>query len=219
LIQEITADDFLTLRHALQAEAASTAVDAVFDGAVEQAIISRFPLQKIGVEAERTRLLKARIRTPAGDAEVWAIHAYRLNLLPGRNFLSYGGDFELHRRSESQFEWLAEEIHRTPSRLILGGDFNVPYGSYPYRLIADVLRETHAEAGWGFGFTFPASSDHARWLTISGQRIRLFSPIRLVRIDHLFHSPECATVSARVLDDSLGSDHAPLMSEIVCPSR
>lgn len=62
------------------------------------------------------------------------------------------------------------------------------------------LHDAFLESGWGFCLSYPATLKFG---------IRL--PSRLVRIDHIFHSDHSASRDTRVLKDSGGSDHRPVV--------
>ena len=181
------------------------------DPTTQQAFISRYPLTLVGIEQEHSRVFKVMAQTSAGDVELWSVHAYRTNMLCGRNFLSYR-DLSAHRTPEEQFGWLAAEIQKTTHPLVIAGDFNLPYLAAPLQDLK--LKEAQQEAGWLFGFTLPASTNQVRHIRVFGASVPLASPIPLVRLDHIFYNTHWYARNARTLDDSAGSDHAPVLADL-----
>ena len=181
------------------------------DPTTQQAFISRYPLTLVGIEKEHSRVFKVMAQTSAGNVELWSVHAYRTNLLGGRNFLSYR-DPSLHRTPEEQFGWLAEAVQKVNGPLIIAGDFNLPYQAAPLQDLK--LKEAHQEAGWLFGFTFPASNQHSRRISVFGDSVSVSSPIPLARLDHIFYNRHWFARNAKTVSDSAGSDHAPVMAEL-----
>jgi endonuclease/exonuclease/phosphatase family metal-dependent hydrolase len=92
----------------------------------------------------------------------------------------------------------------------VGGDFNTTDQSEGYHLLAQHLKNAHWEAGWGFGFSFPANQPRFK-------RIPILTPV--VRIDHIFYSSHFLAHSATTLSDSGGSDHLPVIAELVGVER
>jgi endonuclease/exonuclease/phosphatase family metal-dependent hydrolase len=78
--------------------------------------------------------------------------------------------------------------------LVVGGDFNSPPGSQAEQAMTADLRSAFAEGGSGFGWTFPS------WLA-------------LLRIDHLFVSPELRVLSCRAVPTA-ASDHRPVVADL-----
>ena len=149
---------------------------------------------------------------PTGPVQVWSLHAYRTNVLPGRNFLSYQ-NLALHRESQVQFGWLAAQVQSVSEPLVLMGDFNLPYETTPLQRLG--LKEAHLQAGKPFDFTFPASQQQQRWIHLFGRVIPLSVSLRLVRIDHILVNTPWQVRQAYTLDDAAGSDHAPISADLV----
>jgi len=84
------------------------------------------------------------------------------------------------------------EKERLPT--ILVGDFNSPPNSGFYASLADLLEDSFAEAGWGFGYSF--KSDLPIW-----------------RIDYIWHSRDLRVSQCRVQNSPL-SDHKPLSATL-----
>jgi endonuclease/exonuclease/phosphatase family metal-dependent hydrolase len=101
---------------------------------------------------------------------------------------------------------LSEDARHAQSPIILGGDFNTNDQSQTYRLVNQYLRNSHWEVGCGFGFTYPTPE------SIFGMDLPIPA---LIRIDHIFYSDDFIAIRARTLTDSGGSDHYPVMAELV----
>ncbi len=86
---------------------------------------------------------------------------------------------------------LFHEIGDRP--LLIGGDFNLPPQNPLLISMRERTRNAFAQAGWGFGATWPASSP---W----------------VRIDHIWASRHWQVIRSWVGPD-LGSDHRPVLAE------
>jgi endonuclease/exonuclease/phosphatase family metal-dependent hydrolase len=77
-------------------------------------------------------------------------------------------------------------------------------------LINRNLQNAHRQAGWGFGFTFPAHAPRLKGVPI-------LTPI--VRIDHIFHDSHFFTRDAYTLQTAGGSDHLPVAAELILIER
>jgi endonuclease/exonuclease/phosphatase family metal-dependent hydrolase len=147
------------------------------------------------------RLIRARVRTPSGTEFVLA-SVHLPTLRPGLNRV-LGGDV---RGLKIHLAWWRHELDRalrllsdadgTP--LILAGDFNMPSDDSTMAALGGSFQFAFAEAGWGYGYTRPSRYP---W----------------VRIDHILTSPESAVTRCWVGPD-FGSDHLPLLAEVVLPS-
>ncbi len=155
-----------------------------------QAIMSRYPLTPLGLAYEKGRVQKVLVDTPDGPIAVWNVH-------PSQPIL--------WSKQYRQIVALAEDIAAADGPLIVGGDLNTTDQSETYRLISQYLDNAHWDAGWGFGFSFPAPPRRIR-----GQ----MAITSLVRIDHIFYSDHFFTHKARTLSMSGGSDHLPVVAEL-----
>jgi vancomycin resistance protein VanJ len=165
-------------------------VHFAYEPDVAQAIISRYPLTPLELAYEKGRTQKVRVETPVGPIEVWNVHPS--TPLPWV-------------RQYQQITALAEDISTVDSPLIVGGDFNTTDQSETYRLVNQHLQNAHWEAGWGFGFSFPARSPKFKGVPV-------LTPV--IRIDHIFYNQYFLARSARTLDKSGGSDHFPVVAEL-----
>jgi endonuclease/exonuclease/phosphatase (EEP) superfamily protein YafD len=157
-----------------------------------QAILCRYPLTRASAEFDRGRVQKVRVETPAGPMAIWNVHP-----IPPFRDLPQGHD--------EQVAALVADIAQTDGPLIVAGDFNATDQSATYRAINRYLNNAHQQAGWGFGFTFPAPP-YTKGLP--------FYPGLLYRIDHIFYSDHFAAYDARTLTKSAGSDHLPIVAEL-----
>ncbi len=95
-------------------------------------------------------------------------------------------------------EWLGHPDCAAPR--LLCGDFNAPPGAGAYRLLRRALPEAQASRGGALA-TFPS-----RW--------------PLLRLDHVFHSPDLTVREVQVPRTRLtrmASDHLPLIAEVTLP--
>lgn len=158
-----------------------------------QAILSRYPLSPVENPIQEGRAQQVRVQTPGGPVQVWNVH------------LTQPIRWQRHTR---QVEALVQAASNVVEPLILGGDFNTTEQSEMYYYLNEHLRNAHWEAGWGFGFTFPATDLRIRRRTIP-------VPAPLIRIDHLFHNDGFYVKKAGTLPVSGGSDHLPIVAEFL----
>ena len=160
------------------------------------------PLPEHWLSEERyaAKLHGAFIRTPSGR-EFLLASLHMPTLRPGLNRLLAGNYHGLQIHTEwwrnemgRMLSWLGR-AQETP--LVLAGDFNMPPDDSTMAALRTTFRFAFEEAGWGYGYTRPSS---APWF----------------RIDHIVTSPEWAVAHCRVGPD-FGSDHLPLIAEVVLP--
>jgi endonuclease/exonuclease/phosphatase (EEP) superfamily protein YafD len=191
LLQEAYHHNGIPLIATLQTYYSSAPFYVIHNQRMGQAIISRYPLQQLERPTYlKGRTLKVRVDTPTGPIMIWNTHTFPP--LP-------------QTRHEQQLANLALDIAATDGPLIVGGDFNTTDQSEAYQWIAQHLANAHWQAGWSFGFSFPAKVRELHgWL-----------PIRpLIRIDHIFYSSHFLAGEARTLSDSAGSDHFPVVAKL-----
>ena len=109
---------------------------------------------------------------------------------------------EIEQRSQES-EDAARWVGRLSQSLIVAGDFNMPTDSCIYRRDWAGYRNAFSDAGLGFGYT--------EW-----PRVRGFS--WGVRIDHVLTGSDWRCRSCWVGPD-VGSDHLPLLADLVWDSR
>lgn len=172
----------------------------MYDSLLNQAVISRYPLAPLEPALSQGRVQKVKMETPQGLVEVWNVHA-------NQPFF-----WQQHYQ---ELTALAKAISLVEEPLIVGGDFNTTDQSEIYRLITAHLYNAHQQAGWGFGFTFPAPNADV-YCNYDFQQ-SLIPP--MVRIDHIFYSHHFYAHQAETLSDGGGSDHLPIMAELSWRNR
>jgi endonuclease/exonuclease/phosphatase (EEP) superfamily protein YafD len=111
------------------------------------------------------------------------------------------------------FRWRREQmadvlaaLEGQPEPLVLLGDLNSTSTQEVYQMVTEAgLTDAFREAGWGVGHTFPATG---------GRFLGIPYPARLVRIDHVFHSPEWYAEAAHVGAWDGHSDHHPVIAQL-----
>ncbi len=68
-------------------------------------------------------------------------------------------------------EIILKAVREDPLPTLLAGDFNSPHVGYVHRLITRELQDSHAEAGQGFGLSFPGSTHNP--LSMGGPWLRI----------------------------------------------
>lgn len=152
------------------------------------ALWSRYPLassQDVDLGLGWPRALRVQVDTPEGPVAIYVAHLLSVRV-GSEGFTSQQRDQTVRNLAE---KIAAEELER----VVVMGDLN---GSAYDRALAPLtyeLTSVHAEAGWGFGFTWPAG-------------------LPMARIDHiLVRGVEVA--DAWVLP-STGSDHRPVAADL-----
>jgi vancomycin resistance protein VanJ len=192
LLQEINPEQMLELRRFLAGPsgAGEPKLNFVYAPHLLQAVASPYPVTQLMANRKKGKMQEVRVMTPAGEIEVFNVHPLRGNW---------------KRRHRQMATLLHEDILSAGKPVILAGDFNTTDKSETYQLLSRYLRNAHWEAGWGFGFSYPA--DLHAW-----QKYLPAWP--LVRIDHIFYSPQFSAISAKTLSTSAGSDHFPVIADL-----
>lgn len=165
-------------------------------------IISRLPLRAASLDAD-ARIQRA--SASLGQRQIALINAHptiadmRWRRLLGRFPVLVG--YAPGRRQE-HIDALLAQIDATAGDLIVAGDFNTAEGEPPYRQLAARLRDSFAEAGRGFGFTFP--------LGMGGAPL----PRPLIRIDYVWVRGAITPLRA-ARGRSGGSDHAAVVADLL----
>ena len=193
LLQEVRPDIFPRLVDSLRRLHPGETMHADYDRRTYQGIVSRYPLSEVEYMPRLGQSQRALVHTPAGPIVVYNVHPLRR-----------GGWERRHGEIE---KLLKERVLRERGAVIVGGDFNTTEGTQMYRMIGHHFENAHEAAGRGLGFTFPADD-----FKLFG---RIWKAPPLVRIDHLFVSDHFAVRSAATLRDSGGSDHRPVVAEVV----
>jgi vancomycin resistance protein VanJ len=158
-----------------------------------QGLMSRYPLEQLS-DGPDYHFQLAVVQTPAGQVTVFNVHSP--TLFP----TEWKEDWEWQRAFVQD---LVDQIASTEGPVIVAGDFNTTPNSEHYGLLRSQLRDAFLDSGWGFGFSFPATPKYG---------IRLPTPV--VRIDYIFHNEHFGSLDTRVLKDSGGSDHRPVVSAL-----
>lgn len=170
------------------------------DAGQDVGLLSRYPVREVetffSTEAP-SRHLRAVVDVNGTHITVYVAHpspptdTYRLS------------DYDPSERN-AQLRALREAVQADNGPLLVLCDCNMSDQSEAYRALDRLLDDAFREAGWGLGFTFPAHS------------VKGFPPLtRIIRIDYVWHSAEFITRDARVGGDSGGSDHHPVVADVV----
>ena len=191
LLQEVNSDHFQYLITHLNSLYGDTPLSSEYVPEMKQAVLSRYPMFPIGADIEKGRAQKVRIETFFGPITVINVHIF---------------NFPWQRRHRQLIELVKEDIAKIQGPIILGGDLNTNDQSEAYRITERYLENAHRESGCGLGFTFPSQD--------SGFRIgRILSA--LIRIDHIFYSDHFYSRNSKTLNESGGSDHYPVVAELI----
>jgi vancomycin resistance protein VanJ len=152
--------------------------------------------------------LLQRVRVSTGAGEIWIYNVHLANptgsdqgdgrLRAIRRFDSDERDHELAR--------LVKETTGLGTPFVLAGDFNIASGSRTYRSLPTMWRDAFAEAGRGFGHTYPAPAHEQEgddWLKI---------PFPLLRIDYILTSSDLRPRRAWT-QEVHGSDHLAVIAD------
>ncbi len=195
LIQEIESHYFSGLIGVLADLWASESLFYEYESSILQAVVSRFPLRRIGFSADKNRLLKVEAIAPQGGIILLNIHAFKYGWL------------DRHERMRRLYN---DDVLPEKGPLILGGDFNTTDQSETLKMMTPHLQNAQQVVGCGFNFSFPANF----FLTA---RYRYPIP-PILRIDHILYSDHFRAVRAYTAKTSGGSDHYPLVAELALES-
>ncbi|MCB0114731.1 MAG: endonuclease/exonuclease/phosphatase family protein [Caldilineaceae bacterium] len=172
-------------------------------------VVSRIPFavtgiwQDIGLEPYALRLAMA---LPNGPLDVYCIHF----ISPNHQIRRFGPT-RLLRTREQQIRTVLQEIQRHPRPAIVAGDWNSTEGADSYRRTAAQLVDGWIEGGVGAGWTW--------------QRLLFGQDVPpLLRLDYLFHTgrsrsrPVQVTKMRSVVDPQVGSDHCPIVADLIVAS-
>lgn len=161
------------------------------DSATLQGFISRFPLGEVKSSFDKNRLLRATAYTPQGAVTLLNIHAFK------------NGWRDRHERL---LKLLSEDVTPEKGPLILAGDFNTTDQSETFRMVVKHLEDVQQEAACGLNFSFPTPA----FFMTAGLPLP-----PMLRIDHILHNGHFRAVRAYAIKESGGSDHYPVMAELV----
>jgi vancomycin resistance protein VanJ len=174
-------------------------------------IYSRWPLDDLGSlqTGLGLRSAAADVHTPDGTVRFVALHP-RSTWLDRSSLDAAEASIETNFRGrEAQLAAVCRYLDQWGDRpVILAGDFNTSEFSDAYRCVAQRLRDSYREVGWGTGDTWPAQDTkhiQSRWL-------QALAPV--TRIDYVFHSRHWDAIEAQVLKIATGSDHRPVVATL-----
>ena len=159
-----------------------------------QGVLSRFPIHQIS-DLPDYNYQSIQVEAPEGSINIFNIHSP--TLFPS----TWSEDWYIQR---DFFNNLLGEVSNVNGPIILMGDFNTTPQSEHYTLLVSNLSDTYTESGWGFGFSYPARP-----------KFGISLPTPLVRIDYIFTNPYFKSYETQVLKESGGSDHRPVVSELI----
>ena len=185
-------------------------IDADGDRPRRLGIFSRFPIEPIDVKYlnhEDFRVQLARITTPDHSFLLYNVHPRATDVV---RFWREGEPFGKRvRRSfferEKNFRLLLIDLSLRGEPVVVAGDFNSTTLSDVYKLMTQVLVDSHQEAGWGMGYTFPMHAGDFAGLPI---------PRRFMRLDMIFYSPDLVALRSEVARFYGESDHLPVIAEL-----
>ena len=193
LIQEIESHNFSGLIRVSANLWADESLHYEYESIIQQAVVSRYPLRRIGFSADKNRLLKVEAIAPQGGIILLNIHAFKYGWL------------DRHERMRRIFN---DDVLPERGLLILGGDFNTTDQSETLKMMTPHLQNAQQVVGCGFNFSFPA------YFFLTARY-----PIPpILRIDHILYSNHFRAVRAYAAKTSGGSDHYPVVAELALES-
>ena len=187
------------------------------------AVASRFPIedaalpppQRLGERFVPRNYARLRLITPAGPVRLYAVHpisphgafdqlrgdrprdGFADELLTARVFDPRAPAIvqENTARRISQVRAFADDARQSPEPVLIAGDTNLPGLSWALATLLGDYHDAFADAGRGFGYTYPAW--HRRWL----------------RIDRVLGGPRVRFLSAESAPPRL-HDHLPLTADV-----
>jgi endonuclease/exonuclease/phosphatase (EEP) superfamily protein YafD len=193
------------------------------------AVASRFPIEDaelppplaLGDRSVPRNYARCRLITPAGPIRLYAVHpisphsafdelraarardGFADELLTARVFdrRARAAIEENTARRLSQIRALVDDARRAPEPVLIAGDTNLPALSWALATLLGDYHDAFADAGRGFGYTYPAW--RRRWL----------------RIDRVLGGPRLRFLSA-VSEPPRLYDHLPLVADVeLLPAR
>ena len=166
------------------------------------AVGSRWPVRFLdaGQPAENGWRSWARfaVDAPSGTLDVFVVHPHSPRaLLRGGLRKGLAGDREEMRNLQRGLREIDQAARHGGALRIVAGDFNVPEGSGLLRGLFEGAGDAFAEAGNGYGYTFPT---HGRW-------------VPWMRLDRALIGPGWRATRAEVVGKR-GSDHAAVLVEL-----
>ena len=170
------------------------------------AIGSRWPVRLVGAGPVAPNGWRSWVRfaveSPVGTLDVFAVHPHSpRTLLRGGLRRGLGGDRSEMRALQGQLKEIDEAVRHGGALRVVAGDFNVPGRSGLLAGLFEGTADAFAEAGNGYGYTFPV---HGRW-------------IPWMRLDRVLTGPGLRATRAQVVGHR-GSDHAAVLVELSVPA-
>lgn len=161
----------------------------------ELVIVTRFPISKVNVPAQlpgdvRPMFVEYLVETPAGPLRVFNMHPFS----PRNALVDRDESWEVDvARREAQVAAVVAAARAPGPPFVIAGDTNLPHLSSILRRHLGDLNDAFAEAGLGFGYTFPSKRP---WM----------------RIDRVLAGPGLTFAGVRVGPKG-ASDHRPVFAE------
>jgi vancomycin resistance protein VanJ len=169
-------------------------------------VLSRYPLEPAtGVDGAAGQWVVLRARGQTLTIVNVHVHFSGISRIRSQRFgsLSYFRMYDTSGRL-SQVNTLRQAAQQVSGSLIMMGDFNTGDREPGHAVLASELHDAFADAGRGFGFTFP-NRKRIGPITI---------PVPLVRIDYVWTKGSVVPVSAITNCDDGGSDHCMVIAEL-----
>jgi endonuclease/exonuclease/phosphatase (EEP) superfamily protein YafD len=169
------ADPDLILLQAIDGRIFDVLEDAISDRSwVRQdqyAVGSRWPVRFLGAAAPADNGWRSWARfavdAPMGMLDVFVAHPHSPRaLLRGGLRKGLAGDREEMRALERALREIDETVRHGGALRIVAGDFNVPGGSGLWRGLFPGAADAFAEAGNGYGYTFPLRGRWVPWMRL-----------------------------------------------------
>ena len=213
LLQEVTPRFAETVQPSIADEypyAVAVGLDNRYKGGVTW---SRLPLgaaQRLDLGNAANVLHRVAVSTATGEVWLYNIHlANPTRADDGEGRPAAWPPFQTDQR-DRELARLAAQTARADGPIVLAGDFNTAAGSRAYRAFPSAWHDAFAEAGRGFGHTFPAAVPE-RWPS-GWPRISL----PLIRIDYILASPDLRPRGAWT-QEVRGSDHLAVIADLELP--
>lgn len=153
---------------------------AAYQSAGEHTLLSKFPILEscllpTGVAPRETRAARFVVDWNGRHIAVYSVHLHTpRDVLLGQwrgglfhGLFGFPGTPWAERSAQYQVFWddqlddarmILEAVRQDPLPALIAGDFNSPHTGHIRHLLTRELGDAHAEAGAGFGFTFPGKT-------------------------------------------------------------
>lgn len=177
-------DLFLLQESALRERAFARSSDygdyAVYQSAGEHTLLSQFPILEssllpAGATPREARAARFVVNWNGRHIAVYSVHLrtprevllgqwrgglfYGLLGLPGTPWAEHSEQYQVFWDGQlADAQKILDAVRQDPLPTLIAGDFNSPHTGQIRHLLARELGDAHAEAGAGFGFTFPGKT-------------------------------------------------------------